>query len=165
MGDEQTVPGDAEARLAANMRRRREEMGLSQEGFAEKVSSHGFAWNRTTVYNVENGQRRVRLNEAEALAGILGVRLDELIGSQFAVTDAANAVWAEEARIETAVERMLTAQDRLRRELQAIGGVDALQGKLRADVQESLDVTPEMAVQHFRELEAIVNRRDHGLDR
>lgn len=132
---------------------------MSQEAFAELLTARGFPWNRTTVYNIENGQRRVRLNEAETLASVLGVRLDELIGSHFTVVDAASNVFLQSTKVEDAAERLLVAQDRLRREIEAFGGLSVLDSRIRADVEEALALTPQQAVQHHEELRAFVENR------
>ncbi len=57
------------------VRRRREHLGLSQEGFAEIVGLH-----RTYVSSVERGQRNVGLENIVRLAKALGVHPGELFG-------------------------------------------------------------------------------------
>jgi transcriptional regulator with XRE-family HTH domain len=55
------------------VRRRREESGLSQEAFADKIGLH-----RTYVGSVERGERNVSLNNLERIAAGLAVPLSEL---------------------------------------------------------------------------------------
>jgi transcriptional regulator with XRE-family HTH domain len=61
-------------RFARTIRRRREEIGLSQEAFADKIGLH-----RTYVGSVERGERNVSLNNLERIAAGLAAPLSELI--------------------------------------------------------------------------------------
>lgn len=55
-------------RLGANLRRYREERGLSQEAFADQLG-----WHRTYVGGLERGQRNLSLRALEDLAARIGV--------------------------------------------------------------------------------------------
>ncbi|MGH3381341.1 MAG: helix-turn-helix domain-containing protein [Actinoallomurus sp.] len=61
------------------LKKRREELGLSQRDLAERMQGQGLDWHQTTVARTESTRRPVRLNEAMALAGILRVPLEELL--------------------------------------------------------------------------------------
>lgn len=56
------------------VRRERERLGLSQEGFAERANVH-----RTYISSIELGKVNVGIEVANSLAVALGLRLSELI--------------------------------------------------------------------------------------
>lgn len=60
--------------LAANLRRYRSAMRLSQEALAERCGLH-----RTYVGSVERSERNVSLSSLEVLARALGVSVPELL--------------------------------------------------------------------------------------
>ena len=60
--------------LAANMRRRRAELAISQERLAELADLH-----RTYVSSVERGQRNVGIDGLERIAKALKLRLSDLL--------------------------------------------------------------------------------------
>lgn len=60
--------GDLQRAVGANLRRIREEMGLSQERFAEVVGVH-----RTYMGGLERGERNLTLRSLEGLAETLKV--------------------------------------------------------------------------------------------
>jgi transcriptional regulator with XRE-family HTH domain len=64
----------ARATLAANMRRRRADLGLSQEALAEAANLH-----RTYVSSVERGQRNIGIDGIERIAKALKMPLSELL--------------------------------------------------------------------------------------
>lgn len=57
-----------------SIRQKREELGLSQEDFAERANVH-----RTYISSVELGKVSVGIEVAHALACALGMRLSELV--------------------------------------------------------------------------------------
>lgn len=75
---EPVSPGLTDQRVAANVRSRREEIGLSQADLAARMAAIGWPYHPQTVSRVESGARKVSIGEGEALAGILGVTLGEL---------------------------------------------------------------------------------------
>lgn len=62
------MEGELQRRLGRNLRRHREEQGLSQEAFAEVVGVH-----RTYMGAVERGERNLTLRSVERLAEVVGV--------------------------------------------------------------------------------------------
>jgi transcriptional regulator with XRE-family HTH domain len=60
--------------LGHAVRRRRVQLGLSQEQFAEKVGLH-----RTYIGSIERGERNVSLANLVRVAGALGLRTSELL--------------------------------------------------------------------------------------
>lgn len=65
--------------FAANLRAVREQRGISQEYVADRMTKAGYKWHQATVYKVESGAREVKLGEAQALSGILGVSVAALM--------------------------------------------------------------------------------------
>jgi len=60
--------------FAANLRREREALGLSQQALANLAGLH-----RTYVGSVERGERNISIDSAEALARALGVEAADLM--------------------------------------------------------------------------------------
>ena len=71
---------------------------LSQAQVALAMTHRGFTWHQTTVAKTESGERALRLDEAHALAGVLGVELTDLLPTK-KLTDAECAAeyWRAEA--------------------------------------------------------------------
>lgn len=68
--DRQGVTG-ADQNFAVNVRHYREQIGLSQEELAQRMSERGFGFTQATVWKIEQGKRAVRVGEAVALAAAL----------------------------------------------------------------------------------------------
>lgn len=62
------MEGELQRRLGANLRRHRRALGLSQEGFADRVCVH-----RTYMGGLERGERNVTLKTVERIAAWLEV--------------------------------------------------------------------------------------------
>ncbi len=62
------VEGDLQRTLGRNLRRYRQQRGLSQEALADVVGVH-----RTYMSGVERGERNLTLKSVERIAGRLGV--------------------------------------------------------------------------------------------
>jgi transcriptional regulator with XRE-family HTH domain len=62
-----------EERFGEAVRKRRQKLGLSQEGFAEKAAIH-----RTYVSSIELGKVGISISIAEKLADALGLPLSKL---------------------------------------------------------------------------------------
>lgn len=67
--------GHLQRQLGHNVRRIREERGLSQESFAEELGFH-----RTYIGGLERGERNLSLRAVERLATILSVSPLDLLG-------------------------------------------------------------------------------------
>lgn len=68
------MSGDLQKALGRNLRKRREELGLSQEKFAELLGYH-----RTYAGALERGERNVSLKSLESLGALLDIDPRELL--------------------------------------------------------------------------------------
>ena len=68
--------GNADERLAWNLRMMREQALMYQDALAESMAGRGHKWYQSTVYRVESGRQTVRFGEASDLAAILGTAMD-----------------------------------------------------------------------------------------
>ena len=91
------------------MRAMRARLNLSQSQVALAMTHRGFAWHQTTVAKTESGERALRLDEASALAGVLGVEVTDLLPSKH-LTDAECAAeyWRAKADLAT-IEAVLVS--------------------------------------------------------
>lgn len=79
--DEQPQPINYEARFVAAMKRRREERGHTQGSLAANLLiMESLSLDATAITRIERGDRRVRLNEAVAIAHVLGLDLNLALG-------------------------------------------------------------------------------------
>ena len=75
------LPDTPEGRLAARVRQYRVELhGWSQAELAARMSDLDHGWHQTTVAKTERAERDPRYPELLALAEVLAVSLDELLG-------------------------------------------------------------------------------------
>lgn len=65
---------DVRARLAVNLRKLRQDRGLSQEAFADEAGLH-----RTYVSDIERGARNPTITVVDKIARALGVPLGRLL--------------------------------------------------------------------------------------
>lgn len=68
------MEGDLQRTVGANLRRYRQERGLSQEAFADLVGVH-----RTYMGGLERGERNLTLRSLERLAAVIEVEPLELL--------------------------------------------------------------------------------------
>ena len=76
--------GAPERIFAQRLRGCRDELGMTQQQVADRMTRQGFSMKQTTIAKIEAGQRPVRINEAVALANILGLQLVDLVGDPVA---------------------------------------------------------------------------------
>jgi transcriptional regulator with XRE-family HTH domain len=86
--------GDPERILGQRLRGLREEAGLTQEQVAARMRSLGHHLYQNTIWKIEAGKRPVRVNEAVALANILGIPLDGLLRDP-ALSAEGSALWTQ----------------------------------------------------------------------
>jgi transcriptional regulator with XRE-family HTH domain len=108
--------GNADERLAVNLRSLREDAGMPQAEIARLMAERGWPWHQSTVYRVETGKQAVRFGEAASLAEILKVPLDRLTWST-PESDAVDTMLRRgadlvplSAGVSGAVERLLAAR-------------------------------------------------------
>lgn len=93
------------------MRLIRTSEGLSQAELAERIAPHlGHSLDASTIARVESARRSVRLDEAVAIAKALGVRLDEMIPSEYTLEEEAVRIEQSLAEIHAEVARLDTAK-------------------------------------------------------
>lgn len=68
------MEGELQARVGRNLRRHREQRGMSQEKFADFVGVH-----RTYMGGVERGERNLTLRSVERIAAVIEVDPLELL--------------------------------------------------------------------------------------
>lgn len=56
--------------------------GRSQQWLADEMRTRGWKWAQATVWNIEKGERPLRLAEAQDLAAVFGVSLNTLIATE-----------------------------------------------------------------------------------
>lgn len=66
--DKKLKPSATRLRFALNLRKTREQLGLSQEALADAAGLH-----RTYIGSVERGERNISIDNIERLASALGV--------------------------------------------------------------------------------------------
>lgn len=79
--EEETVPPvkTAEVEFGEAVRYYRGEAGLSQRRLAELLTEKGFSIDPSAITRIEKGARAVRIGEAVAIAGVLGLSISDLI--------------------------------------------------------------------------------------
>lgn len=70
---------DPERVLAQRARGLRVKAQMTQQQVAEQMTARGFSMVQSAIANIEGGRRPVRVNEAAALADVLGVDLEDLL--------------------------------------------------------------------------------------
>lgn len=149
---------NSEENFAANLRARRDEIGMSQEELAREMTERGFGFHQATVYKIETGARRVRLAEADALADALGTNVGRLTWPPeqnrhaAAVEQSADRLLYAYNEIGAATRRLLAERDRLRRALARLreSDSDGAWGEWLAQSEAVLASEPETAVANAR---------------
>lgn len=89
------APGAIDQQVAASLRSRRDRLDLSQADVAAAMVAAGWEkFHPQTIHRIENGNRKVTVGEAEALARILGTTLTRL---QWAEGEEAAISYGEQA--------------------------------------------------------------------
>lgn len=159
------LPGDKEAATAAetyfarNLREWRNERGMSQEELARQMAELGFPFHQGTIYKIETGARRVRLDEATVLAKVLGLDLDMLTAepdkqrTARLLSMAVAKIVEQSEGIEDLALALLVNLDGLRDSLEVARAEPAdkwLQRAIKSG-EEALDEQPELPVRRARE--------------
>lgn len=115
----------ADKRFGKVLKEHREHRGWTQPQMAEKLTEHGVQpMHDTTVAKIEAGTRSVRINEAVAIADLLGVPLDALLGRRSSRDDETALGWAAIHELRDTAKYRATTVRRMRVELSdAVDGV------------------------------------------
>lgn len=77
---EESAPLSGEGNLAVRIKLERESRGWSTNAVSDRLNAAGYDMNPSAVWRIENGKRRVNLDEAIGFAEIFGLSLDSLVG-------------------------------------------------------------------------------------
>jgi transcriptional regulator with XRE-family HTH domain len=120
-----------EARLARSVRALRTARDLTQAGLARKMTDLGFSWHPTTVARVEAGERDISLDEAVALADLLGIPLVDLLrGERTAL-----------------LEQIATVQKRLAQAAADLARAREMQHRIAGEVVRAEEITARLRAQ------------------
>jgi transcriptional regulator with XRE-family HTH domain len=159
--DASAAAGVIDEWVAWNIRLRREGLGWSQADLAQKMAASGWKWHPQTVHRAEQGQRKVTIGEAEALARLFAVTVDALTWPDM-VTHTSAWLGLFTARADAAFEQiaaqareLLFDREHLERALAEIGrrgmaGHEDVQGPAAEARSVLEDATPEQAVEAGR---------------
>lgn len=73
------VPGEVSERVAAAIRRQRQQIGLSSYKLADRLKEDGWPIHQTGVARIETGERRVDVDDLVAIASALGCKPADLL--------------------------------------------------------------------------------------
>jgi transcriptional regulator with XRE-family HTH domain len=99
------APPSPEAIVAANVRRLREALGISQIELARRAA---LGASDMAVWGIENGKRRVTVADLCALADALGVTAAHLLTPDAGLADPA---WSYDVRVDGGITETVTADD------------------------------------------------------
>lgn len=111
------VERTAEEWFAQNVKNARASQGITQGVLAAKMAEKGFAWHQATVYKIENGSRQVQLGEAQAVAEILAVPLEQLTAKGTEIDRVFGEIETEYQLLEEDRERLTARASKTREEL------------------------------------------------
>jgi transcriptional regulator with XRE-family HTH domain len=76
----QDVLLSGEANVAVRIKLEREGRGWSTNALSDRLNEAGFEMNPSAVWRIENGKRRINLDEAIGFADVFGIDLRNLVG-------------------------------------------------------------------------------------
>ncbi|MFR0363353.1 helix-turn-helix domain-containing protein [Streptomyces sp. MCC20] len=83
MADEDPPKGvllSGEGNVAVRIKLEREARGWSTNALSDRLNEAGFEMNPSAVWRIENGKRRINLDEAIGFAEVFGIELRNLVG-------------------------------------------------------------------------------------
>ncbi|MFK0173985.1 helix-turn-helix domain-containing protein [Streptomyces sp. NPDC090306] len=123
-----------EANVAARIRVEREARGWSTNALSDRLNDAGFEMNPSAVWRIENGKRRINLDEAIGFAEVFGIDLRNLVGPpQLAARARAMEL------IDDVIDAFRATQRANRTFSEARGALDAYLAE-HPDIQEEADV-------------------------
>jgi transcriptional regulator with XRE-family HTH domain len=141
---------DPQRILGMRLRALREAAGLSQGQLAQRMTDAGFSMHQTTIGKIELNERDVSVNEAVALASVLGVALADLLADP--------ELDAEAADLQAELQRVTTQRMELERERAGLRAQVADAEALAATAKVRLALgAPEL--REMRERERELDRR------
>lgn len=103
-----TEPATPEAIVAANVRAIRAHLGISQAELSKRVSESGTRLGEMPVWGIENGRRRINVDDLYALAAALGTKPERLLAPGAELGPASRQY---EVRIDGGITELVTADD------------------------------------------------------
>jgi transcriptional regulator with XRE-family HTH domain len=110
------MQGTPESTFANKLRQLRVESGLSQSQLAAALADrHGITLDPTAITRLEGGSRSLRLDEAVALADVLGTSVDRMLGqsTEELLSEQEREVQALISRLESETRLLIHAAIRL----------------------------------------------------
>jgi transcriptional regulator with XRE-family HTH domain len=120
MDDTTPSSGQPEAALGKRVKELRKACGWSQEELARRMSALGFSWVQTTAAKTELANRPIRVNEAVALARLLGLTFERLLYPGGPAEERAHALTYRRSLLEHDVTRAATRVKQLTDEIAAL---------------------------------------------
>lgn len=144
--------------LGERVRTLRTARGWSQEELAREMTGAGFAWRQSTAAKTEAADRPLRVNEAAALAEVLGIPVEDLVKPDIhplvlrAQKEASNLARAEQelARVSQEQQRLTWLADFARAQLAAL---QALLRYVEQPGRENLEAALPLVIPRFVENE------------
>lgn len=78
--EEQPVVLLGEENIAVRIKLERDALGWSTNTVSDRMNEAGYEMNPSAVWRIENGKRRVNVNEAIGFAELFGISLNNLVG-------------------------------------------------------------------------------------
>ncbi|MBB1254693.1 helix-turn-helix transcriptional regulator [Streptomyces sp. OF3] len=143
-----------EDNAAKRIKVEREKRGWSTTTLSDRLNEAGYEMNPSGVWRIENGKRRINLDEAIGFAEVFGVSLSNLVGPP-ALAAAGRAM----ELIDTVVAANLAAQRAQQVYLRATGDLAAYLDE-HPDIREEADVMVSNAI---AENTMKINQEEFGL--
>ena len=127
---ENNVIPSASVAAAQNIARLRSDHGWSRREFLHRLQQQGITMQSTALRRIEAGEQRIRLDEADAIAKIFDITLDDLIASADPTVQADEAAEAAQRQGRAAGRRLRSFRyglEEVHTELQAVEATHQVQ--------------------------------------
>jgi transcriptional regulator with XRE-family HTH domain len=148
------MQGTSESTFANKLRELREEKGLSQSQLAAALAAkHGINLDPTAITRLEGGSRSLRLDEAVAIADVLGATLPQMLHQEIegALDEQQHEVWAAGERVRSEARLLIQALDRLRALIDTASSSGVSKARRQTAEWMLVITTPEQAVKSARD--------------